>query len=305
ADGLPLAEVVTVGMDPQNIRPEDPDQFLEIVAMSVGPDFFSTMHIPILKGRAITAADREDARHVAVVSQALAHRLWPDRDPIGQTGMGGDGSAIVVGVAADVRDASLEREGTPAVYVPLPQSRDRDYDVMWVIVRSAHPLRVIPELRGVVHGEDPAQPIASISTYGAIIQQQYTSLRLITALITLFAALALVLAVIGIAGVTAYAVSQRTRELGIRIAMGARAADVIGLLLGETVVLVGLGLLIGLGTAFGATRTLRSLLFGVTSTDAATFAGAAVLLGVVALIATYLPARRAASVDPVVALRQE
>ncbi|MGH7532810.1 MAG: FtsX-like permease family protein, partial [Gemmatimonadales bacterium] len=292
-------------MDPQNIRPEDPDQFLEIVAMSVGPDFFSTMHIPILQGRAITAADREDARHIAVVSQALAHRLWPDRDPIGQAGMGGDGSAVVVGVAADVRDESLEREGKPAIYVPLPQSRDRNYDAMWVIVRSAHPLRVIPELRGVVHAEDPTQPIASISTYDAIVQQQYASLRLITALITLFAALALVLAVIGIAGVTAYAVSQRTRELGIRIAMGARAADVIGLLLGETVVLVGVGLLIGLGTAFGVTRTLRSLLFGVTSTDIATFGGAALLLGIVALIATYVPARRAASVDPVVALRQE
>jgi putative ABC transport system permease protein len=305
ADGLPLAGVNTVGMDPQAVRPEDPDQFLQIAAMSVGPDYFSTMHIPILQGRAITAEDRADSKEVCVVSQALAHRLWPDRDPIGQGGMGGDGNATVIGVAGDVRSESLERDGQPTVYVPLTQSRSRNYDVIWVTVRADHPLRVISGLRSAVRGEDPAQPIASISTYDAIIQQQYASLELITALITLFAALALVLAVIGIAGVTAYAVSQRTRELGIRIAMGAQAGDVIGLLLGETVTLVGIGLLIGLAAALGVTRTLRSLLFGVTSTDLMTFAGAALALGLVALVATLVPARRAARVDPVEALRRE
>ena len=305
ADGLPLAEVNTVGMNPHAIRPDDLDQFLEIAAVSVGPAYFSTMHVPILQGRAITAEDREGSKEVCVVSQALAHRLWPHQNPIGQGGMGADGNAAVVGVAGDVRGESLEREGRPTVYVPLTQSRSRNYDEMWVVLRSAHPLRVVPELRQAVHAEDAAQPIAEITTYDQIIQQRYASLRLITALITLFAGLALVLAVIGIAGVTAYAVSQRTRELGIRIAMGARTTDVLGLLLSETVVLVGIGLAIGLAAAFGATRALRSLLYGVTSTDLVTFGGAAFALGLVALAATYVPARRAGRVDPVVALRSE
>ncbi len=305
ADGLPLVEVNTVGMDPRRIRPDDPDQFLEIAAMSVGAGYFSTMHIPVLQGRAITADDQEGSGQVCVVNQALARELWPNQNPVGQGGMGRTGDATVVGVVGDVRGAALEREGGPAIYVPLTQSRDRSYDEVWVVVRSAHPLRVVPALRQGVRAGDATQPIAEITTYGEIVQQRYASLRLITALITLFAGLALVLAVIGIAGVTAYAVSQRTRELGIRIAMGARASDILGLLLSETVVLVGIGLAIGLATAFGVTRTLRSLLYGVTSTDLATFGGAALALGLVALAATYLPARRAGRIDPVNALRSE
>ena len=267
-------------------------------------DFFSTMRIPILQGRAITADDeREGAPPICVVNQALAQRLWPHENPIGQAGMGRR-DATIVGVVADVRSESLEGEGGPAIYCPTADD-DRSYDEMWVVVRSAHPLRVVPGLRTAVQGQDPTQPIASISTYDAIVQQRYASLRLITALITLFAGLALVLAVIGIAGVTAYSVSQRTRELGIRIAMGARAIDVLRLLLSETAVLVAIGLGLGLAAAFGVTRTLQSLLYGVTSTDLATFSGAALALGLVALLATFVPARRAGRVNPVEALRSE
>lgn len=158
---------------------------------------------------------------------------------------------------------------------------------------------------GLTREEDPTQSIASISTYDAIILQRYSTLTAITALISLFAGLALVLAVIGIAGVTAYAVSQRTRELGIRIAMGARAIDVLGLLLSETVVLVLIGLGLGLIAAFGVTRTPQSLLYGITSTDLVTFCGAALALGLVALVATYIPARRAGRVNPVETLRNQ
>ncbi len=304
ADAPPLFGAITVGMNPQSIRPDDPNQFLQVSVTHVGSDFFSTMRIPVLQGRAIGAEDREDSKPVCVVSQALAHELWPHQDPIGQGGMGRSGDATVVGVAGDVRGASLEREGGPAIYVPAAQA-DRGSDEMWVLVRSAHPLRVVPEIRQAVLAEDATQPIAEVATFEQAIQQRYASLKLVTALITLFAGLALVLAVIGIAGVTAYAVSQRTRELGIRLAMGARTADVLRLFLSETVVLVGIGLAIGLAAAFGVTRTLRSLLYGVTSTDLVTFAGAALALGLVAVAATYVPARRAGRVDPVVALRNE
>ncbi|HET7024662.1 MAG TPA: ABC transporter permease [Gemmatimonadales bacterium] len=305
ADGPPLSGgVISVGMRPRQFRPDDPDQVLIVNETHVGPDFFSTMHIPVIEGRAITVEDRDGSKPVCVINQALAHELWPDQDPIGKTGLGRHGDQTVVGVVANVRSQALERAGGPAIYTPLAQS-DRDIDEMWVMVRSDHPLGAIPALRGAVRAEDPSQPIASISTYDAIVQAQYAGLRLITGLISLFAGLALVLAVIGIGGVTAYAVSQRTRELGIRIAMGARAGDVIGLLLNETVILVAIGLGIGLTAAFGVTRALRSLLFGVTSTDLVTFAGAAIVLGLVALLATLIPARRAALVDPVIALRQE
>jgi predicted permease len=305
ADQAPLSgKRHIVGMNPQRIRPDDPDQFLTLQAVAVGPDYFSTMRIPILQGRGIAAADdRESAPPVCVVNKTLAQRLWPGRSPIGQTGLGRrDGT--VVGVVADVRSESPDREGGPALYCPTADDQ-RSYEEVWVVVRSTHPLRVAPELREVVRSEDPTQPIGEIATYDEIIQQRYATLSLIAALVTLFAGLALVLAVIGIAGVTAYAVAQRTRELGIRIALGARAVDVLGLLLGETVALVAIGLGIGLAAAFASTRILRSLLYGVTTTDPVTFAGAAVALGLVALIATYVPAQRAGNVDPVEALRNE
>ncbi len=304
-DDAPLAGTRhMVGMNPRRIRPDDPDQFLEIEAIDVGPDFFSTMRIPILQGRAITADDeREGAPPVCVVNKAIAERLWPHQNPIGQVGIGRR-SGTVVGVVGDVRSESLQSAGSPAVYCPATDD-DRSYDELWVLVRSPHPLRVVPELRAVVHAADPAQPIAGLSTYDAVVQERYASLTLVTALIALFAALALGLAVIGIAGVTAYAVSQRTRELGIRIAIGARAVDVMRLLLRETATLVVIGLGLGLAAAFAVTRTLASLLYGVTSTDPLTFGGAALALGVVALVATYVPARRAGRVNPVEALRSE
>ncbi|HEX5479580.1 MAG TPA: ABC transporter permease [Dehalococcoidia bacterium] len=304
SDGAPLSgRRRMVGTNPQRIRPEDPDQFLAVEAIAVGPDYFSTMRIPILQGRGIAADDeREGAPPVCVVSKSLADRLWPGRNPIGQPGMGRRDDVKVVGVVSDVRSESLERAGGLAVYSPTTDD-DRAYDEMWLVLRSAHPLRVAPALQAAVRSLDATQPIAEIATYDQIIQQQYARLRLITALITLFAALALVLAVIGIAGVTAYAVSQRTRELGIRIALGARTIDVLRLLLSETVLLVVIGLGIGSAAAFGSTRVLRSLLYGVTSTDPTTFGAAALALGLVALVATYVPARRAGRVDPVVALR--
>ncbi len=162
ADWLPLSgRVRMVGMNPQQIRPNDPDDFLTLADMSVGPDFFSTMRIPVVAGRAFTADDsRAGSPPVCVVNQALAHRLWPHTNPIGQGGMGGPGNATVVGVVDDVRSESLEREGAPAIYLPITRTRARNYDEIWVIVRAARPLRVVPGLRDAVRAEDTTQPIA-------------------------------------------------------------------------------------------------------------------------------------------------
>ncbi len=308
ASVLPLSGALRmIAMDPRRVNPNDSDQFLAMAATDVGPNFFSTMGVPILQGRAITAEDGQGAPLVAVVSTSLARRLWPGASPLGKVlpigGPSGPRDVTVVGVVGEVRTGSLSDPARPAIYLPAAQGGDLQQ--MWIVARAAHPLRLAPVLRQVVQSEDAMQPIGEMMTYDQMIQQGQEAIRLLTTLITLFAGLALVLAVIGIAGVTAYAVSQRTRELGIRIAMGARAADVLGLLLSETVVLVGIGLGIGLVAAFGVTRTLRGILYGVASTDPVTFVGAAAALGIVALIATYVPARRAGRVDPVEALRSE
>ena len=171
ADGLPLAGVHMVGMNPQRIRPDDPDPFLRVAATNVGPDFFSTMRIPILQGRAITADDdRESAPPVCVVNQALAQRLWPHENPIGQGGMGRrDGT--VVGVVGDVRSESLEREGGPAIYCPAADD-DRSFRRVGRGALGASLARRARAAHGGA-GEDPTQPIASISTYDAIVQQRY------------------------------------------------------------------------------------------------------------------------------------
>jgi putative ABC transport system permease protein len=305
-DQVPLSGMQhQVGMDPQRIRSDDPDQFLTIAAVSVGDDFFSTMRVPIVQGRGLGAADNRDgAPPVCVVSRSLADRLWPHQNPIGQAGMGRQGDAAVVGVAADVRGVSLRLAGGMAVYTPAAQD-DRSYEQMWIVARSRHPLRVAASLREIIHDEDAAQPIAEIATYDQMMQRQYANLTLVAALVTMFAGLALVLAVIGIAGVTAYAVSQRTRELGIRIALGARTIDMLRLVLGETAGLVAIGLVVGVAAALALTRTLQSLLYGVTSSDPATFTGAALALAAAALVATYVPARRVGHVNPVDALRGE
>lgn len=308
ATTLPLSGALRMmAMDPRRVNANDPNQFLAMAATDVGANFFSTMHIPVLQGRAITADDKDGAPLVAVVSTSLVHELWPDGNPLGKIlplgGPNGPRDVTVVGVVGEVRTGGLSDPARPAIYLPAAQGGDAQQ--MWVVVRAAHPTRVAPVLRQVVRGEDATQPIGEMMTYEQLVAQGQEAIRLMTTLITLFAGLALVLAVIGIAGVTAYAVSQRTRELGIRIAMGARAVDVLGLLLSETIVLVVIGLGIGLVAALGVTRTLRGMLYGVGSTDPVTFVLAAVVLGSVALIATYVPARRAGRVDPVEALRSE
>ena len=287
--------------DPRQVRPDDPEEMVFLGATGVSPSFFSTMGIALRQGRGFAATDRAGAQPVVVINQQLSHRLWPDQSPIGKTlPIGG---VTVVGVVGDIRSGLVTEGPGPELYYPLAQAPEMGE--LWVLLRAPHPLRQIPALREAVAAVDRGQPVAEVVTFDQMIGRQEAARRFNTTLITLFAALAMVLAIVGIAGLTAYAVTQRTREIGIRMSLGAEAADVLRMLLGDSARLVGLGLVLGLAGALLAAPVLGSMLYGVSSRDLGAFASAGLVLGVAALAATWIPALRAARVDPVKALRNE
>jgi putative ABC transport system permease protein len=308
---LPLSgQMRIIAFDPRTIRPDYPEPIIIVRESAVSPDFFQTFRIPLKRGRAFTPEDRVGAPSVAVVNEALVKALWPGTDPIGkQLPLAGPrgitGMATVVGVIGDLRSGALEAPARPEVY--LPSLQEQALPEMWVAVRPAtgSPLALAGAIRDAVRQADTEQPIGEIVTLSQLVGRQTAARRFNAAVFTLFALLAVGLALVGIAGVTAYAVLQRTRELGIRMALGARPEDVVRLLMGESLRRVALGVALGLVIAFWLTRLLASLLFDVAPRDAGTFVVTALLLAGVALLATWLPARRATRVDPMVALRTE
>jgi putative ABC transport system permease protein len=311
---LPLSGArMMLAINPREVRGDDPDQFLAIGMTVVGPDFFSTMKIPIVSGRPLTADDRDGQPRVAVINRRLAQRLWLGENPLGKTfpmgagpgGAPGRGPVLVtvIGVIGDIRGGSLSDEAGPEVFLPVAQVGWRPES--WLAIRSGQSVGLGTIVREAVATIDAQQPVAEIATIEQMVAQDQSARRLNTTLLTLFALLAVALAVIGIYGVTAYAVSQRTREFGLRVALGARPGDVVRLVVAENVWLVVTGIISGLIISLLASRVLASLLFGVGRNDVATFGATAVLLAVVALAATLIPARRATRVDPMVALRTE
>jgi putative ABC transport system permease protein len=306
---LPLSgSVQAMAFDPREIRPDARQQFMVARLSVVGPRYFAATGIA-LRGRDFTPQDRPDAQKVVVVNQRLADQLWPGEDAVGKAlpvRLPGSGrfEATVVGVIGDVHYASLDSPVMPEIY--LPQLQAGSASELWVVLRARRsPLALGGVVRAAVRRLDPDQPIGEIASLDQELSRSTASRRLNTTLLTLFAGLALVLALVGIYGITAYAVTRRTRELGLRMAIGARPGQVVGLLLRENLGLVLVGLGLGLVGAVAATRVLGAMLFGVSPLDLATFAGAAVLLAVVAMAATWLPARRAARIDPMEALRHE
>jgi putative ABC transport system permease protein len=277
----------------------------------VSPDYFAAFRIPIRRGRAFTAEDRAGAPRVAIVNHATVKELWPDEDPIGkQITLGSRPGAppniiTVVGVIDDVRSAALDATPRPELYTPAAQ--EAQLGQMWVVFRAANgkPVQLAGAIRDAVRQADPEQPIGEIASLNEMADRLTAGRRFNATLLTFFALLAVGLALVGIYGVTSYAVTQRTRELGIRLALGAEPRQVVGLLVGENLRRVAWGVGFGLIAAAGATRVLAALLFEVSPSDAVTFGGTAVLLAGVALVATWIPARRATRVDPMVALRTE
>ena len=306
---LPLTGGVDIlAFDPRRIRPDATEEYLAARLSAVGPGYFAAMGIP-LRGREFTPQDRADAPKVVIMNRRLTDELWPGQDPLGRIfpvpRLGGGGyDATVIGTIGDIRYASLD--ATPMLELYLPQLQRQGAPEMWVVLKAKHsPLALAGAVRAAVRQLDPQQPIGDLVGMDQALSRSTAARRLSMTLLTLFAALAVVLALVGIYGITAYAVTQRTRELGLRMAIGARPAEVVGLLLKENLWLVLGGLVLGTTGATLATRALRSMLFGVSTLDAITFVGAALVLGGVAMLATYVPARRAARIDPMVALRYE
>jgi len=280
--------------------------------LAISADYFQAMGIPLLKGRAFDERDTENSTGVLVISDALARTLWPNEDALGKRlniGFRGETWREVVGVVGDVRQNELGAPPAPALYQPYQQVADARRwqlgDMTFVVRTVAEPQRFASTLRSELQAIDKDLPLYDLAAMGQVIAQQVADPRFYTLLLSGFSTLALMLAAAGIYGLLAYSVSQRTHEIGIRLALGGQPRDVLKLVVGQGMKLVLAGLVIGLAGAYALTRVLEGFLYQVSVTDPATFALLAALLGVVALGACYVPARRATKVDPAVALRCE
>jgi putative ABC transport system permease protein len=270
---------------------------------SISPNYFSTMEMRLLKGRAFTDLDDDKSPKVVIISETLARRYFSGQEPLGKRIGEPDNFREIVGVVNDVKHFGLDADTPPSMYLPLRQSPARG---MTVVVRTAGaPLGVVPALRRDIWAADRNLAIARVKTMNELVSSSITQQRFIVLLLGCFAGLALLLAAVGIYGVMSYSVTQRTHEIGIRLALGARSTNVLALVLKSGMMLAVIGAAIGVAGALALTRLMSTLLFGVTPKDAPTFIGLSLGLLAVALIACYLPARRATKVDPLVALRYE
>jgi predicted permease len=272
----------------------------------VGPNYFKTMETPLLRGRDFTEADRKGGPGIVIINERLATTLWPHEDALGKRlSVGGyEGPFLeVVGVARDGKYRSLGERPQPYVYQPVLQSYDPK---MTLVVRTTgEPQALAPAVREQIRTLDANLPVADVKTFRDQVDLSLFPSRVAAWTLGGFGVLALLLAAIGIYGVVSYSVAQRTREIGVRMALGAKEKDVLRLVLGEGALVIVVGLVVGLALAFAATRVVAGFLYGVGATDPLTFAGVPLLLGIVALGASYLPARRATKVDPNEALRAE
>ena len=275
----------------------------------VTPDYFRALGIPLIKGRFFNDADKADAPGVMIINQAFAERHFRGEDPVGKRLNRGDprGSNVnwitIVGVVGDVRHGGLNVEAKPEFYIPhLQETR---FSMTLVARVAADPASLSAAIRREIRGLDAQLPVYNLRTMERIVDESVAAQRLLTLLIGGFAALALTLAAIGIYGVMSYAVAQHTQEIGIRIALGARTSDVLKLVVAQGMKPALAGVAIGLAVSFGLTRLIRNLLFDVSATDPPTFVAITLLLTAIGLLACWLPARRAATVDPMVALRAE
>jgi putative ABC transport system permease protein len=268
-------------------------------------NFFETMGIPLMRGRAFSDQDDSGSTPVVVINQTMARQYWPDGDPVGTRVRLNNPkiTATIVGVVGDVKQGELDDPSMPQIYAPYSQN---PFIFATLIVRTqTDPMSMAGAVRGSIWSVDKDQPVWKIRTQQSLLDGSVGQRRFIAVLLGLFSGIALMLAAVGIYGVITYSVNQRTHEIGIRMALGANPGAILGMVMRQGMLMILAGLAIGLGTSFALTRFLSSLLFAVTPTDATTFGGIATLLALVALVACYIPARRATRVDPMVALKYE
>jgi putative ABC transport system permease protein len=272
-------------------------------------DYFQTMGVPLVRGRFFDAHDTGEAPGVAIIDEAMARKYWPGEDPIGKR-IAFEGTQQqpkwreIVGIVGHVKNDGLEGESRVQYYVPYAQ-RSGSPNLFVVVRADGDPASLAPSVRGAIAGVDRDLPVYRVTTMERMVADSLAQRRFSMFLLGSFAFIALALAVVGLYGVMSYSVAQRTHEIGVRMALGAQGRDILKMVVGQGLLLIAAGLAIGLAGAFALTRLMTSLLFGVSATDPLTYVGIALLLATVALLASYLPARRATKVDPLVALRYE
>ncbi len=292
-------------------RPGEPQNAPDARPVSVRyatPGFFETMRIPLRAGRDVRASDTRESPYVAVVSESFVRRTWPRENPIGRRFRVAEDDRTVVGVVGDVRVRGLETESEPQVYLPAAQVGDNAiiaYIPQVLVVRTAvAPATLLPAIRGLVEREDPQQPISNVRMLSDVLDAETAPRSVQVRVLGGFAAMALLLAGVGLHGVLSFAVSQRRREIGVRIVLGAPAGEILRMVLSRGLLLAGIGLAAGLAVAFAAARAMQALLFGVRPADLPTFAAAAALALGMTLLGSLLPAVRAVRVDPLEVLHE-
>jgi predicted permease len=288
-------------------------EILGAVFRAIDPGYFQTLHIPVLRGRAFSDSDNAGSEPVVVINQTMAKRYWPCEDAIGQRiwigkPMGPANAEPapreIVGIVSDIHEMTLAEPPVPTMYMPYAQ-RPQEDQAFFVLRTLQAPLASLPDVRGAMRGVDADLPLAEIRTMEQVLSTSLADWRFHAILLGAFGSLALLISTIGIYGVISYSVAQRTHEMGVRMALGAARRDVVKLVVGQGLRLALAGIAIGLVGALALTRFLASILFGVKPTDPLTFVSVCLILTVVAVLASYLPARRATKVDPMVALRYE
>jgi putative ABC transport system permease protein len=310
ASNLPLTyngDSMSIGVE--GLPDPPPDQRADVIYRAIGPGYFGTMGIPIVRGRDFTDQDTADTRYVAIIGEKTAQNYWPGQDPIGKRIKPGSSTADapwreVIGVAKDVRQNDFIAPPKMQMYFSYRQLRDLAPNAL-VVRTSVDPLSLAMPVRNAIWSVDKDQPVADIDSMDHVVAAAVARQRFSMLLLAIFAGLALVLAAVGIYGVMSYSVAQQTREIGIRMALGAKRSDVLKMTVKQGLKMVGFGLVIGLALSFVLTRVMATLLFGISATDPVTFVSISFVLIAVALLASYIPALRATKVDPMVALRYQ
>ncbi len=310
AGNLPLTydgDSMPIGIEGRTDPP--PDQRPDVILRVVGPGYFSTMGIPLVRGRDFSEQDKADSARVVIVSEKTARHFWPGENPIGKRLKPGSTNRNIpwieiIGVVKDVRQNDFVSEPKMQMYMPYQQLNSFAPNAL-VVRTNVEPLSLAGAVRNAIWAVDKDQPVSNLRSMDEIVSEAVARQRFSMLLLGIFAALAVVLAAVGIYGVMSYSIAQRTREIGLRIALGAQKSDVLKMILRQGLRFVAAGLAIGLAASFVLTRVMASLLFGISATDPATFVSISLVLIAVALLASYIPAVRAMKIDPMLALRYQ